>query len=351
MRRQKHWKLPAAALAALALIALAAGVGAATEDPKPTTAWLGVSLADLDAELAEVMNVPEGEGALVNEVIDDSPAEKAGLEDGDAVVRFAGRRIADASDLTRAVRDAKPGETVKIVIFRDGKEKELDVTLGETKERRKIVIREDAAPCLKFKEFEDLDEDSDVLILGEGDDGAHPFAWTKRIEPRAWMGTRLSELTEQLGGYFGVDSGEGALVQEVEPDSPAQAAGLRAGDVIVRVGGETVAEPADVIEALRDVEPGETLEVAVVRDRAERALQVKLGESPGARAHAEILKKFQEGELPRKRALRIPDDAQREVFIRRMGPQAHQELEKLHQEMQELKEQLRQLRHELQEKG
>jgi len=346
--KRRPW---AVTLAVLALVALAAAGPAAAKDEKeaPAKAWLGVTLADVDADMAEAMDVPQGEGALINDVIADSPAEEAGLEDGDVVVRFDDRRVGDASALSRAVRDAKPGDRVRVLVLRDGREKELQVTLGEAKERERIVIREDGPLKLRLKGLEGLRNlgDGNVWVFGDKEGGPHPFTWVMRGEPRAWMGVELGQLSEQLGGYFGVDDGEGALVQEVVIGSPAEKAGLKAGDVIVRVGDEDVEEPADVIAALEDAEPGDTVEVAVVRDRASRTLRVELGESPSARAHAEILKEFEGRELPEGRVLRVPDDDERDVLIRRYGPQSREDLEQLRQELKELREQLRGMRKEL----
>jgi S1-C subfamily serine protease len=91
------------------------------------------------------------------------------------------------------------------------------------------------------------------------------------------MGLRLQGLTDQLREYFGVPAGEGALVATVRDESPAAKAGLRAGDVIVAVGGETVGDPRDVADGVRGADAGPT-EVTVIRDGQRRTLTVVLEE-------------------------------------------------------------------------
>ncbi len=377
MRKAFRFRGPwSIAIVLTALLALAvAGPAAAKEktvtkvvEPKSAPrAWLGVQLSDVDEELAESLDVSQGEGALVNSVVDDSPADKAGLEDGDVVIRFDNKRVADAGDLSRAVGDAEPGQTVAVVVVRDGQERELQVELGKTDQRKAIVLGKGEFDEQTLKELqklhglkglegleglEALGDDARVFRWdGSKGDGAQAFGWMSGGRAKAWMGAKLGDLTEQLGDYFGAKDGEGALVQEVVADSPARKAGLEAGDVIVRIDDEEIGDAADVIEMMTEAEPGQTVEVSVLRDRSPRTLRVELGEPP-AGDEEKALGLYFDRNLPDKhvKVLRLPRgerDKDRDVIIRRLGPGADGDTEELRQQMKELRKELDELRREM----
>ncbi len=93
--------------------------------------YLGVMLQDLSPAMAKALQLGDQSGVLVSDVVDDSPAAKAGLQDGDVIVAFAGKPLSDYDSLTAAVRAAKPGEKVDVTVLRDGKKKTIKVELGE----------------------------------------------------------------------------------------------------------------------------------------------------------------------------------------------------------------------------
>jgi membrane-associated protease RseP (regulator of RpoE activity) len=103
----------------------------------------------------------------------------------------------------------------------------------------------------------------------------------KHLRQKAWMGVRLHGLDEDMAGYFRVKADEGALVLGVEKESPAAKAGVKSGDVIVRIGREKVYEPGDVSDIIGDCRPGDKIEAVVVRKGIETSLTVELEESPG----------------------------------------------------------------------
>ena len=106
---------------------------------------------------------------MVNEVVDDSPAEKAGLEDGDVILEFNGKTIADDDDLVKAVRATSPGDNVKVVVLRGGKKKTLEVEIGKQETKNVFFLSEDGdvhAP--HYKEFEK--HGNKVIVMSDGDD-------------------------------------------------------------------------------------------------------------------------------------------------------------------------------------
>jgi serine protease Do len=136
-----------------------------------------------------------------------------------------------------------------------------------------------------------------IVRGGSGIGFAIPASMAKRISAqlltdgkvtRGWLGVVLQPMTPDLAASFGVEDKKGALISEVSPGSPAAKAGLKAGDVVLEVDGDTVRNPGDVARAVAQVAPGRTAKVTVWRDKAQRAVDVVLGETPGER-HASRL--------------------------------------------------------------
>jgi serine protease Do len=179
--------------------------------------WLGVQLQPLTSSLAKAMGREGVAGALVAGVSADSPAAKAGLQQGDVVTKVAGKPIKTPRDLARAVGDQKPGAKLDITVARDGKEKSLTATLGTSPK-------------------EDVAENTPQGGEEEG--------------PK--LGLALAQLTPQARAQLGLDSSvKGALIAGIEPGSPAAESGLRPGDVILRVGGDSVDGPGSAVAKLR----------------------------------------------------------------------------------------------------
>ncbi len=199
-------------------------------------------------------------GAYVRGVVEDGPAEEAGLEKGDIIVRFNGKAVEDGSDLRRLIRKTRPGDEVEVVVRRDGEEKTFTVKMGEPDEEM-----ESWSMWRKYMPF------------------IAPYMAKKRIlitdEDRPWMGIEMQRLTDQLRDYFKVKDG-GVLISSVTEDSPAEKAGLRAGDVIIKMDDEEVENRRDVIEILEDKEIGDKVAVTVIRDGKRKKMTVTLAENP-----------------------------------------------------------------------
>lgn len=98
---------------------------------KVVRGWMGVEIGELDEVMAQQFNVPEGEGVLINGVMEDSPAKKAGLERGDVVVEFDGKKVKTPAELQNLVSKAKPDKKVNVRIIHGGKEQDVVITTGE----------------------------------------------------------------------------------------------------------------------------------------------------------------------------------------------------------------------------
>jgi serine protease Do len=202
-------------------------------------------------------------GVVVQEVRDQSPASRAGLRQGDVVTEFDGERTRSAAQFRRLVRETAPGRSVKMAVVRDGKSQTLDVA-PESRNPDDIGF-----PNLA-REFDRLqiwprDFDFDFDFSGE---------FTGFSQRR--LGVTVTPLSDQLASYFGVT--RGVLVSDVTPGSAGETAGLKAGDVITAVGGQSVSEPRDVARPLREAQSGTSVEIRVMRDRKEITLTAKIPE-------------------------------------------------------------------------
>jgi len=277
--------------------------------------WLGVSIQDVDEDLKEALDLKSTEGVLVNEVMEDSPAEEAGIKKKDVIIKYKGKKVKDAGDLTTWVLETKPGEEVRIEIIRDGKKKKPKVIIGKQPKSYSLLYGED----------------------WDFTPGRQSFYFGGK---RGYLGVVLEGLSEQLGEYFGVKDGEGALITEVEEDSPAEKAGLKAGDVIVKIDGEEIEDPGDVVEVVMDKEEGDKVKINVLRNKKKKTFTLEVAERESTFGSLKGLKHLKILDSPRRGSsagIRIEIDKER----------FKEELEKLKEELKELKEELK----ELKEKG
>ena len=322
------------AICALGALLLAGPALAADE-----SGYLGVMLQDLSPSMATALQLGEESGVLINELVDDGPAAKAGLREGDVIVSFAGEPVADSGDLTAAVMGTEPGTKVDVVVLRDGKRQTIAVELGE---------RENTFTWVGKGEdfFPHGDDDVNVMVkrLHEGDDRFSVYAFGA---DRGYLGVNIDDLSPQLGEHFGVKEGKGVLVTEVIKDSPAAKAGLKAGDVIVRIGTAEVADTADLHKALADTEAEDAVNLEYVRDGKKKSVDVTLGEAPEGDLENAYFFGDGEGEFhimaPKMMYRHMPPMGKHDVRVMR-GPNRRVEVIR---EMDDAQEDLQQMREEL----
>jgi C-terminal processing protease CtpA/Prc len=266
-------------LLAAALMLFTLGVTAQAQTDEP--GWLGVSIQDVTEELSQALPRGVHEGAMINRVVEGSPAEAAGLQEGDVVVKVGQNRVKNTGDLTKSVSDIGAGNTVIIEYYRDGRRMRTTAELTE---------RSDEYDNAKNKYTDDAKRRyKKVQRLGKDDDGDHdflffdehlgPMAWTHALlSDRPRLGVHLMDLNEQLAEYFKVSEDEGVLVTEVVEESAAEAAGIKAGDVIVSVGDEDMEDSDDIREALRAYRKGGEVSVGIVRNGRRQSIAVELEE-------------------------------------------------------------------------
>lgn len=185
--------------------------------------FLGISIRDAEPQILEAVGLAGRSGALVANVTEGSPADKAGIEAGDVVIELEGDAITSASELTRKVGSYPPGERVRVTAFRDGKERSFTVTLDRRDPQRLA--------------------DGGAGIMPESDDGEE----TRRL------GVSFRALDDETRRRLGVgDDVEGVLISDVEQDSEAAAAGILPGMIVMEADNRKVTSPRDIEEAVED---------------------------------------------------------------------------------------------------
>jgi serine protease Do len=178
-----------------------------------TRGWVGVVIQQITPDLKEAMNLSDTKGALISRVDPNGPAQSAGIQRGDVIVRFGGENIDEMEDLPRKVAATAPGTKSEVVVVREGKQKTFEVEVGTLKEGQQVA---EVAPDEKPGAF----------------------------------GLRVQNLTGELAEQLGVQGEQGVVVTDVEGNSSAAEAGMRRGDVILEVDQEAVANVDEFRAAL-----------------------------------------------------------------------------------------------------
>jgi serine protease Do len=226
-----------------------------------TNTWLGVRVRDLKSAELDAISSMDDLGVYVNEVLEDSPAEKAGVREGDIIVRFAGIPVLGAEHFIRLIQSSAPGRTFSMELWHDSKTRTVQVTLAEHPQRNAFRYRVSPESITPERSRPSLPRFYDFFSF--------------RDRPR--LGIYYEDITEQLARFLGVDEGTGVLITSVIEDSPAEKAGLQAGDVIIRIGDQTVKDSGDLMEALQDRDADESLPVTVIRKGDRLDFEVVMG--------------------------------------------------------------------------
>jgi serine protease Do len=202
-------------------------------------AWIGVEIQPLGDDLAEGFDRENDHGALVANVTHGNPADKAGIKAGDIILSFDGEEIKEMRDLPRVVAQSTVGNNYKVVVWRDGAEKNLSI---------------------KTERYPD---DTALAALRGNAQGDN-------IEPSQdeMLGAKLSELNDQLRSRFGIDDDiGGVVVVGVDQDGLAASNGIRPGDLITTINNRSVSEPGQVFETVEKAKAAGRKKVVVLLQR------------------------------------------------------------------------------------
>ena len=223
--------------------------GAQKKERLKISGWIGVMIQDVNEKTARKAKLDSEEGAYVIEVVEDSPADSAGIQEGDVVIEFNGKKVFDSDDLAKVVHRTVPETKVNLVLVRDGEKTTIQLKVGKKRESKHCM-------------FSGIPNIPDVHVF-----------MGNRI-----LGMQLLTLNEQLGEYFGTPNNEGVLVEEVEHKSTAEKAGLKAGDIIIRVGKKTVDGVEKIQKELQKYEEGDMVKFEVLRKNVTKILNVEMKE-------------------------------------------------------------------------
>lgn len=215
-------------------------VGQLKEHGQVTRGWLGVMIQHVTADLAEKFNLDRPMGALVGEVTKDSPADKAGIKQGDVIIEFMGKEITDMPLLPSIVAQTLVGAKAELIVIRDGKKRKINITVGK------------------------LDEEQVGSGSGQGEG----------VNQR--LGLTVQELTPELIKSLGIEDQEGLIISDVENGSPAAYAGIKRGEIILEINQKPVKDLKQFKEVLQNLEPASNVLLLTKRDNHTRFVVVKM---------------------------------------------------------------------------
>jgi predicted metalloprotease with PDZ domain len=229
-----------------------------------------VDSRDVTPERMSSLKLRSDQGVEILMVDQDAPAGKAGLKEHDVILSFNGKAVQDVDQLRRMIRDTAPGSKVSLSISRDGQQQNVQVELAD---RKKIMIAGDHVihiPKIEIPPMPEIDVPSFAMLQ-----------YSRR------NGLMVENMSQQLGDFFGVKNGKGVLVRNVEKNSPAETAGFKAGDVIIRIGSEPIENMSDWNQTLRQQQTGK-VPVTVIREKHEQTFTLSLPERRGDRSSRSI---------------------------------------------------------------
>jgi serine protease Do len=201
---------------------------------KVTRGYLGVYLQEITTDLKEAMDLPSMEGVLISDVVDDTPASRAGIKAGDVIFEFDGKEVTDMASFRILVASTNVGKEVKLKVYRDGKEKQLKVTIGEMPEEQTV------AQETPGQEYE--------------------------------LGLTVVNVTDPRAQRFEPKAASGVLIINIASGTPADKAGFNVGDVIIRIGNKNVPNVDEYRNTIKGLQPDKPVIFHV--QRGERKLYI-----------------------------------------------------------------------------
>jgi serine protease Do len=218
--------------------------------------YLGIGVVDLPEERAKALGLKDAQGVEVTSVTEGAPAAIAGIRQGDVILEYNGQRVDGGQQFVRMVHETPVGRKVPLRVWRNGAKQTVSVVIASRQEPFAFSIPNLPEPSNMFLpdiQIPDLPRDM--------------MSWRSPV-----LGVESEALNTQLAEFFGVK--EGVLVRSVIKGSPAETAGLKAGDVIVKINGEAVSSPRNISGYLR--RSGKDVTVTIVRNHKELTLNVKV---------------------------------------------------------------------------
>jgi membrane-associated protease RseP (regulator of RpoE activity) len=229
--------------------------------------WLGVGVSEVSTDTMKQLKLPEERGAVLEKIVPDSPAAKAGLKTNDVVLEINGQRVEGTQQFRRMIREIPAGRTANLTIWRDGRTQSVKVTLGKPEMSGLKALGGPNAFAFKMPVLPAMPDLS-------GLDHLRTFTMVSPDHPL--LGIDAESLEGDFGHFFGAPDGEGVLVRNVFGDSPAAKAGLKVGDVITSMDGERVRSASELREKLMTKRDEKSIKLGVLRNKAAMSVSVEL---------------------------------------------------------------------------
>jgi len=231
--------------------------------------YLGVELADVDAEKAQALRLKDAHGALITLIDHDAPAGQSGLKVNDVVLALNGQKVENAEQLRRILKEITAGHKISIEISREGNVQTMALQLADRR-----AMEHDVWNKLGNTNDSTAPVPGGLGILSGSGDGSLPGGFhVPLFGSTLKVGALVEPLTTQMAEYMGVPNG--LMVKQVARKSEAAAAGLKAFDVILKVGSESISTSSDWERALH-ANQGKPVQVTVLRDRKQQTLTLQV---------------------------------------------------------------------------
>ena len=304
--------------------------------------YLGVDTRDVTADRLADLKLKEEHGVEVTLVDQDAPAGKAGIKEHDVILTLNGNQVESVEQLRRMIREIPPGRTVNLGVSRGGQLMTLKTRLADRRQTFALarpgkaitfampaIPAMPALPAVPATPFvPDMDMPVSIVV----------------VHSSARSGLMVENLTPQLGDYFGAKDGKGVLVRSVEKGSRAEQAGFRAGDVIVKVNGESISDSGDFTHAVRG-RKGNSVTVSIIRERKEQNLTLTVPD----RNQSQLLDMDEDIDLPDADAETVIDLGEVQSEIARLKPEIERAVRVIRPSMEEAAKELRDHEEELQQ--
>jgi S1-C subfamily serine protease len=249
---------------------------------------LGIGFQDLSEEQAAALHIKLGTGVEVTKVDQDGPAGRAGLRPHDVIVSLNGQLLSGADGLHKMIREGGVGMNVALMVLRGGQSVAVNAQLASRDEVERQAMARMAAAADPSVSGEGgsvvvVETYSEETAPGPAADAHGPGFIASMLHMTPFTGLAMETMEPQLAGFFGAPAGMGLLVHTVMPNSPAAAAGLRAGDVVVKADAVALKSAGDWTKRLH-ASKGGPIALTVIRDRRELTLTIV----PDLKKHAEL---------------------------------------------------------------
>jgi len=222
-----------------------------------------VEIGEVTAEKAKDLRLSSVRGVIVDDVEPDSPAAKAGVKEQDVITQYDGQPVEGTVQFRRLVRETPPGRTITLAISRGGSTQNISVELGDRSAYFEKKMKGKMRDFGEAYSFSAPNFNVEMPDMPDIIDARTPI-----------LGINAEDLTGQLGSYFGAPNDAGILVREVRSGTPAEKAGLKAGDVIVKLEGKQVRTLAELRAQLRDKSDQASVNMGVLRKGSQITITV-----------------------------------------------------------------------------